>query len=248
MFEDLTPEQDQIVTQLIYNCILLNDFLMSVIAEMRTPLEHSSLCKGHIKQEYQRLMKAEDSYRGRIKNALQDMDNKYFFCDVADAWIGKLGKRPEYLLGAIRNGLRDAGVPQYDVRAHVFRVSLISQMAYGQYLINMQDIGKVKVGAEARVKLTAYPFQRHGTLTGVVKNISEDTLDRQVGGMQVKYYRARLTVSGRLRPVKNDLRLRNFRLIPGMETQCEIKCGRRRVIEYVLYPLIKAMDETAREP
>ncbi len=144
LFEDLTPEQDQIVTQLIYNCILLNDFLMSVIAEMRTPLEHSSLCKGHIKQEYQRLMKAEDSYRGRIKNALQDMDNKYFFCDVADAWIGKLGKRPEYLLGAIRNGLRDAGVPQYDVRAHVFRVSLISQMAYGQYLINMQDIGKVK--------------------------------------------------------------------------------------------------------
>ena len=114
--------------------------------------------------------------------------------------------------------------------------------------IRPEDIGNVKVGAEARIKLTAYPFQKYGTLDGVVKNISEDTLDRQVGGMQVKYYRARLTVSGRLRPVKNDLRLRNFRLIPGMETQCEIKCGRRRVIEYVLYPLIKAMDETAREP
>ena len=109
--------------------------------------------------------------------------------------------------------------------------------------IRPEDIGKVKVGAEARIKLTAYPFQKHGTLTGVVRNISEDTLDRQVGGMTAKYYRARLAVRGKLRLVRDD-----FRLIPGMETQCEIKCGRRRVIEYVLYPLIKAMDETAREP
>lgn len=109
--------------------------------------------------------------------------------------------------------------------------------------IRPEDIGKVKVGAEARIKLTAYPFQKHGTLAGVVRNVSEDTLERQVGGITVKYYRARLTVSGNLRLVRKD-----FRLIPGMETQCEIKCGRRRVIEYVLYPLLKALDETAREP
>ena len=109
--------------------------------------------------------------------------------------------------------------------------------------IRPEDIGKIKVGAEARIKLTAYPFQKHGTLAGIVRNVSEDTLERQVGGVTVKYYRARLSVSGKLRMVRDD-----FRLIPGMETQCEIKCGRRRVIEYVLYPLIKALDETAREP
>ena len=106
-----------------------------------------------------------------------------------------------------------------------------------------EDIGKVKVGAQAKVKLTAWPFQKHGTLNGVVRNISEDTLEKTVGGTQVNYYRVRLTIGGKLRGVKE-----NFRLIPGMETQCEIKCGRRRVIEYVLYPLIKALDETAREP
>lgn len=109
--------------------------------------------------------------------------------------------------------------------------------------IRPEDIGKVKVGAEARIKLTAYPFQKYGTLDGVVKNISEDTLEHNVAGHPVKYYRARLTVSGKLKGVKE-----NFRLIPGMETQCEIKHNRRRVIEYVLYPLIKALDETAREP
>jgi hypothetical protein len=33
-----------------------------------------------------------------------------------------------------------------------------------------------------------------------------------------------------------------------MEVEAEIKTGRRRIIEYITYPLIKALDETAREP
>ena len=33
-----------------------------------------------------------------------------------------------------------------------------------------------------------------------------------------------------------------------MEVQAEIKVGSRRIIEFLIYPLIKALDETAREP
>ena len=109
--------------------------------------------------------------------------------------------------------------------------------------ISPENIGKVNVGDSVRIKLTAYPFQKHGTLNGVIRNISEDTLEKQEGGNSIKYYRARISVSGRLSNVKKD-----FRLIPGMEVQSEIKCDRRRVIEYILYPLIKAFDETAKEP
>ncbi|OQA85709.1 MAG: Hemolysin secretion protein D, plasmid [Lentisphaerae bacterium ADurb.Bin242] len=109
--------------------------------------------------------------------------------------------------------------------------------------VRPQDIGKVAIGSSARIKLTSYPFQKHGTLDGIVRNISEDTLQREQGGVPVYYYRARITVGGKLEQVKKD-----FRLIPGMEAQAEIKCGQRRVIEYILYPLIKALDETAREP
>lgn len=111
--------------------------------------------------------------------------------------------------------------------------------------IRPEDIGKVKVESEARIKLSAYPFQKYGTLAGKVKNISEDTLERNVNGVPVKYYRARIKINpdSKLRIIEDK-----FRLIPGMETQCEIKCDRRRVITYVLYPLIKALDETAREP
>ncbi len=108
--------------------------------------------------------------------------------------------------------------------------------------IRPQDISKVKVGSNARIKLTAYPFQKYGTLEGVVRNISENTLNKNEQ-QQLSYYRARIQISGKLKNVSSD-----FRLIPGMEAQCEIKCDRRRVIEYILYPLIKALDETAKEP
>jgi HlyD family secretion protein len=114
--------------------------------------------------------------------------------------------------------------------------------------IRPQDIGKVQIGSEVRIKLNAYPFQKHGTLEGLVRNISEDTLQKQQQQpadpeSSATYYRARISVAGRLRDLKG-----NFRMIPGMEAQAEIKTGRRRIIEYIVYPLIKALDETAREP
>ncbi len=112
--------------------------------------------------------------------------------------------------------------------------------------VQPQDIGKVEIGSEVRIKLNAYPFQKYGTLEGVIRNISEDTLQRQQQGRGTEgatYYRARVSVHGTLRGVKGK-----FRLIPGMEAQAEIKTGRRRIIEYLIYPLIKAFDETAREP
>ncbi len=112
--------------------------------------------------------------------------------------------------------------------------------------IRPQDIAKVQVGSEVRIKLTAYPFQKYDTLNGVVRNISEDTFTMQgradIGQSQT-YYRARITINGKLRNQPEK-----FRLIPGMEAMAEIKAGRRRIIEYLIYPLIKALDETAREP
>ncbi|MDD3704384.1 MAG: HlyD family efflux transporter periplasmic adaptor subunit [Victivallaceae bacterium] len=113
--------------------------------------------------------------------------------------------------------------------------------------IRPQDIGKVGIGSEVRIKLNAYPFQKHGTLEGIVRNISEDTLQKnQQSGERsgsTTYYRARISVSGKLKDLN-----RSFRMIPGMEAQAEIKTGQRRIIEYIIYPLIKALDETAREP
>ena len=113
--------------------------------------------------------------------------------------------------------------------------------------IRPQDIAKVRPGSEVRIKLNAYPFQKYGTLDGIVRIISEDTFTQQGRpgdpAQSMTYYRARITISGQLRNQPEK-----FRLIPGMEAVAEIKTGRRRIIEYLIYPLIKALDETAREP
>ena len=111
--------------------------------------------------------------------------------------------------------------------------------------IPAKDIGRIKVGDSVRVKLNAFPFQKHGTLNGIVRNISEDTFQKErVQELDhATYYRARITLSGKLRNIHS-----NFRLIPGMEAQAEIKVGTRSVLEYIVFPLIKSLDEAIREP
>ena len=110
-----------------------------------------------------------------------------------------------------------------------------------------QDISRVKTGAGVKIKFDAYPFQKYGTMDGKVLHISRDTMTRQqqptIENPNPTYYRARIEVNGKLHRTPKD-----FRMIPGMVTQVEIKVGRRRVIEYVIHPLIKMFDEAAREP
>ncbi len=107
-----------------------------------------------------------------------------------------------------------------------------------------KDIGKVKIGDAGRIKLNAFPFQKHGTLDGKLYLISEDTFQEQLFMQQKQsVYHGRMIISGKLENVPS-----NFRLIPGMELRTEIKVGKRRIIEYIIHPLIKALDESIREP
>ena len=107
-------------------------------------------------------------------------------------------------------------------------------------MIAPEDIAKIAVHNDARIKISAYPYQKYGTLQGVVRNISADTIPQGDSGLA--FYRALITVGGELRNIEK------YRLTPGMEAQVEIISGRKRIIEYVLHPLIKALDEAGREP
>ncbi len=110
-----------------------------------------------------------------------------------------------------------------------------------------KDIGQVKVGQEVRLKLSALPYQRHGYLTGVVRTISEDSVEREdTPGMprQISFIaRVELTEATKLEHVPDSFRLR-----PGLLVDTEIVVGKRRVYEYFLYPLIRSLDSSIREP
>ncbi len=115
-----------------------------------------------------------------------------------------------------------------------------------------KDIGRIRTGDKARIKLDAFPFQRHGTLTGEVRVISEDAWNNQspipVTDKEQQelsgYYMARIRLlDTMLRDVPEG-----FRIMPGMKVRAEIKIGKRQVISYFLYPIIRALDESLREP
>ena len=112
--------------------------------------------------------------------------------------------------------------------------------------IDSADIGYVKVGDSAHVKLDAYPFQRHGALNGVLSTISEDAFRREAdpsSGMEA-FYTSRVKLSeARLRKMPEQARL-----LPGMTLSAEIVVGKRSVISYLIWPLVRALDESVREP
>lgn len=111
--------------------------------------------------------------------------------------------------------------------------------------IDAKDIGFVSADALARIKLDAYPFQKHGTLTGAVRTISEDAFtEKDKDKPQAPFYRSRIVLAPpELRAVPAT-----FRLIPGMTVSAEIKAGERTVLSYFLYPLLRGLDESIREP
>lgn len=120
--------------------------------------------------------------------------------------------------------------------------------------IETKDIGRIRTGDAARVKLDAFPFQRHDTLPGKVRVISEDAYQKNNAEAlldpspdeqaDAAFYRTRIgLLSTTLRNVPEG-----FRLMPGMKVRAEIKVGRRSVISYFLYPIIRSFDESLREP
>jgi hemolysin D len=113
--------------------------------------------------------------------------------------------------------------------------------------IAAEDVGFVRKGDPVRVKIDAFPFQKHGTLDGTLSVIGADSIaiDPAGGGRGSRaYYPSRAaTLQGQLRAVPTDTRL-----TPGMTVTGEIRVGTRSVISYFAYPLIKAFDEGIREP
>lgn len=115
--------------------------------------------------------------------------------------------------------------------------------------IPTRDIGYLRKGDRARIKLEALSFQRHGTLEGEVVTLSEDIFEEEVVGRKQPVYRARVSLPDQvdLPKLLQDIP-RDFRLIPGMSVTVEIKVGTRSLLSYFFYPILRTLDAGLREP
>jgi hemolysin D len=107
-------------------------------------------------------------------------------------------------------------------------------------LIENKDVGFVRQGQTVKVKVETFPFTKYGTLAGVVTMVSQDAVPDEKRGL---LFQARVKLNQHSLPVEGKL----IAMQPGMNVTAEIATGKRRVLDYFLDAVRKAMDEGLRE-
>jgi hemolysin D len=129
-------------------------------------------------------------------------------------------------------------------------------------MLSNRDIGFVRPGQDAEIKVDTFNFTRYGLLHGQVLSVSQDAItrdkppqdksgDKAVGAEnstsepkgQELLYAARVSLDRTQMQVEDKL----VNLSPGMAVTVEIKTGSRTVLSYLLSPVLRYKQETLRE-
>jgi membrane fusion protein, hemolysin D len=114
------------------------------------------------------------------------------------------------------------------------------------------DIGFVHDGQPAKIKVDSFPFTRYGLIDGKLLSVSPDSMEIENGaeasnGAEPRgrepVFMARVALD-RSAIVTGDQVLR---LKPGMAVTVEIDTGMRRIIDYLLSPLVRHTEESMTE-
>jgi len=105
-------------------------------------------------------------------------------------------------------------------------------------LVVNRDIGYVRPGQRCVVKVDTYDFQKYGTVEGAVETVSPFNVENKEKTHDG--YPVFVNLSAAELKAKDGTA---FPLRPGMAVTTEINVGKRRVIEFFLFPIIKYLDE-----
>jgi hemolysin D len=128
-------------------------------------------------------------------------------------------------------------------------------------MVSNRDIGFVRPGQEAEIKIDTFNFTRYGLLQGQVLSVSQDAIirdrqrdrpeDRGQGAPnetsepkgQELNYSARISLDRTQMQIDEQM----VNLSPGMAVTVEIKTGSRTILSYLLSPLMRYRHEILRE-
>ena len=102
------------------------------------------------------------------------------------------------------------------------------------------DVGYVRVGQKADVKILTYDFLRYGSLPGLVKNVAADTSTDLSGN---PYFRVEIETE------RNYLGKDpgSLPITPGMQAEINIKTGTRSVFNFLISPVLKTWHAAFKE-
>jgi hemolysin D len=137
-----------------------------------------------------------------------------------------------------------------------------SKLELRVYVLNT-DIGFVKVGQQAVVKVQSFPFTRYGTINATVTNVATDAIPEPdaaqlEGNPAAQISNATFAGAERTQNLVFPVTLvtnktivsadgHDVPLTPGMAATVEIKTDSRRILEYVFSPMVEVTSEAFKE-
>ncbi|MFG6489472.1 HlyD family type I secretion periplasmic adaptor subunit [Roseateles sp. BYS78W] len=121
--------------------------------------------------------------------------------------------------------------------APILEIAPIGPKVLVEAKIKPRDIGFVRLGQTAEVKVAGYDFNVYGGLEGKVTYMSPDAVtegDKTGEG----YYRVIVTAER----INVKFKGEPLPVIPGMTSTVEIKTGERSVLSYLLRPMMKSQE------
>ena len=126
--------------------------------------------------------------------------------------------------------------------------------------VDTRDVARLHTGDPVTLKLEALPWQQFGIAYGRLLSLTPDVIADQNAAetaenmntpeMKGQMRQSAIHYRGRVEVSRTDFRNLpdGFALRPGMRLVGDVKVGRRSVLEYILNPITRVIDESLREP
>lgn len=102
------------------------------------------------------------------------------------------------------------------------------------------DVGFIRPGMIATIKVTAYDFSSYGGLIGTIEHISPDTITDK---REISFYRVLLRTNTNIL-VKDG---KQHAILPGMQVEVDILTGKKSVMDYFMKPFTRALSNAMTE-
>lgn len=107
-------------------------------------------------------------------------------------------------------------------------------------MVTPKDIGFVKLGQPASVKITAYDYAIFGSMAGTVRQISADAVPNERGEA---FYLVRIETATKAIEALD----RKLPIQPGMQSQIDIITGQKTILQFLSKPIVAMRENAFRE-
>jgi membrane fusion protein, adhesin transport system len=173
------------------------------------------------------LSKATEEYRETV-SLKQSLDERQGFMLLKAPIAGVVAELPETQVGAV---ISPGGM--------VAEIVPNDQVVVMEAMVMPKDIGFVKPGQRAMVKIDSFDSARFGSIQGTVSRVAPTSSKLKENGMP--YYKVKITLA------QSYVKSPEHALIAGMTGEADIATGQKTVLQFLLKPLFLASDTAFHE-